>query len=172
MPTENRNHPDDHDAIERLHQQYVGKVERLSDDLMVFQDTAYAMGLERGKRLEAARADELQQRLTAAEQRADTATSLVQRYVANFDTEIQYHEDIAPNDLEHDQVLKEMREFLGVFRPADAGGDPCAAIGCTDPRTPGTLFCEWHQSVRSRFATASPTNEQLAYMMQRDGEQQ
>ncbi|WLH42065.1 DUF4406 domain-containing protein [Pseudomonas sp. FP2254] len=51
MPTENRNHPDDHDAIERLHQHYVGKVERFSDDLMVFQDAAYAMGLERGKKL-------------------------------------------------------------------------------------------------------------------------
>lgn len=51
MPTENRNHPDDHDAIERLHQQYVGKVERFSDDLMTFQDAAYAMGLQRGKHL-------------------------------------------------------------------------------------------------------------------------
>jgi hypothetical protein len=51
MPTENRNHPDDHAAIERLHQQYVGKIERFSDDLMVFQDEAYAMGLDRGKQL-------------------------------------------------------------------------------------------------------------------------
>ena len=119
-----------------------------------------------------AREQALQQRLTAADERADMATSLIQRIVANFDTEIEFHEDVEPNELEHDQVLKEMREFLGVFRPADAGGDPCAAIGCTGPRTPGTLFCEWHQSVRSRFATASPTNEQLAYMMQRDGEQQ
>lgn len=123
MPTENQNHPADQDAIERLHQQYVGKVERFSDDLMVFQDTAYAMGLERGKQLEAARAEELQHRLAAAEQQADTATSLVQRYAANFDIEIQYHEDIAPNDLEHDQVLTEMREFLSVFRPAEVGGD-------------------------------------------------
>lgn len=51
MPNENRNHPDDHAAIERLHQQYVGKIERFSDDLMVFQDEAYAMGLARGKQL-------------------------------------------------------------------------------------------------------------------------
>ncbi|SDB54130.1 DUF4406 domain-containing protein [Pseudomonas sp. NFACC13-1] len=48
MPTENRNHPDDRHAIENLHQQYVGKIERFSDDLIVFQDKAYAMGLERG----------------------------------------------------------------------------------------------------------------------------
>lgn len=54
MPTENRNHPDDHAAIESLHQQYVGKIERFSDDLMAFQDRAYAMGLERGKMLAAA----------------------------------------------------------------------------------------------------------------------
>lgn len=51
MPTENRNHPEDHAAIERLRQQYVGKIERFSDDLMVFQDAAYAMGLDRGAEL-------------------------------------------------------------------------------------------------------------------------
>ena len=51
MPTENRNHPEDHAAIERLHQQYVGKTERFSDELMVFQDAAYAMGLDRGAEL-------------------------------------------------------------------------------------------------------------------------
>lgn len=51
MPSENRNHPDDHAAIERLHQQYVGKIERFSDELMVFQDAAYAMGLDRGAEL-------------------------------------------------------------------------------------------------------------------------
>ena len=51
MPTENRNHPEDHAAIERLHQQYVGKIERFSDELMVFQDAAYAMGLNRGAEL-------------------------------------------------------------------------------------------------------------------------
>lgn len=54
MPTENRNHPEDQHAIERLHQQYVGKIERFSDDLMVFQDAAYAMGLDRGAQLAAA----------------------------------------------------------------------------------------------------------------------
>ena len=51
MPTENRNHPEDHAAIERLHQNYVGKIERFSDELMTFQDAAYAMGLDRGKKL-------------------------------------------------------------------------------------------------------------------------
>lgn len=51
MPAENRNHPADHAAIESLHQQYAGKIERFSDDLMVFQDTAYAMGLDRGAQL-------------------------------------------------------------------------------------------------------------------------
>jgi hypothetical protein len=56
--------------------------------------------------------DALQQRLNAADQRNDTATSLIQRMVANFDTEIRYHEDLEPNDLEHDLVLSEMREFL------------------------------------------------------------
>lgn len=51
MPTENRNHPEDHAAIERLHQQYVGKIDRFSDELKVFQDAAYAMGLGRGAEL-------------------------------------------------------------------------------------------------------------------------
>lgn len=48
MLSQNRNHPDDRHAIENLHQQYVGKIESFSDDLIVFQDKAYAMGLERG----------------------------------------------------------------------------------------------------------------------------
>jgi hypothetical protein len=56
--------------------------------------------------------DALQQRLNAADQLNDTATSLIRRMVANFDTEIRYHEDVEPNDLEHDLVLSEMREFL------------------------------------------------------------
>ena len=67
----------------------------------------------RGKHAQAIRErDALQQRLTAADERADTATSLIQRIVANFDSEIECHEDVEPNDLEHDQVLSEMREFL------------------------------------------------------------
>lgn len=49
MPTQNRNHPEVHAAIERLHHKYVGKIERFSDELMTFQDAAYAMGLDRGK---------------------------------------------------------------------------------------------------------------------------
>ena len=53
MPKENRNHPDDHQAIERLHQEYIGKIERFSDEPMTFQDSAYAMGLDRGKQLAA-----------------------------------------------------------------------------------------------------------------------
>lgn len=53
MTKENRNHPDDHQAIERLHQQYVGKLKLFSDELMKFQVSAYAMGLDRGKQLAA-----------------------------------------------------------------------------------------------------------------------
>lgn len=56
--------------------------------------------------------DALQERLNAADQRNDTGTSLIQRMVANFDTEIRYYDDVEPNDLEHDLVLSEMREFL------------------------------------------------------------
>jgi hypothetical protein len=47
MPTENRNHPDDQHAIERLHQRYVDKVDRFSEELIVFQDQACAMGFDR-----------------------------------------------------------------------------------------------------------------------------
>lgn len=45
MPAENRNHPDDRHAIENLHQQHA---ERFSDQLIAFQDQAYAMGMNRG----------------------------------------------------------------------------------------------------------------------------
>ena len=69
------------------------------------------------------RADALQALLTAADERADTATSLIQRIVANFDTEIECYEDIAPNDLEHDQVLAEMRLFLAALKPAEGDRD-------------------------------------------------
>lgn len=48
MPTENQNHPDDIAAIGQLHSQYVAKLDGLNDDLMIFQDAAYAMGLARG----------------------------------------------------------------------------------------------------------------------------
>ncbi|WP_256732797.1 DUF4406 domain-containing protein [Pseudomonas sp. P7548] len=51
MPTENLNHPEDHAAIERLHQNDVGKIERFSDELMTFQDATYAMGLDLGKKI-------------------------------------------------------------------------------------------------------------------------
>ncbi|WLH82535.1 hypothetical protein [Pseudomonas sp. FP2338] len=66
----------------------------------------------------------LQQRLTAADERADIATSLIQRIVANFDNEIECHEDVEPNDLEHDQVLTEMREFLSP-KDSDWRMNPC-----------------------------------------------
>lgn len=71
-----------------------------------------------------AREQALQQRLTAEDERADKATSLIQRIVANFDTEIECHEDVEPNDLEHDQVLTEMREFLSP-KDADWRMNPC-----------------------------------------------
>jgi hypothetical protein len=87
-----------------------------------FKDEAHTDGMLRvryGKEIDA-----LQQRLTAADERADTATSLIHRIVANFDTEIKYHEDVEPNDLEHDQVLTEMREFLNT-KDADWRMNPC-----------------------------------------------
>lgn len=48
----------------------------------------------------------------------------------------------------------------------------CACPGCEQPRAVGRLFCEPHRSVDGRFRGGPLTNEQLAYMMQRDGEQQ
>lgn len=74
--------------------------------------------------------DALQALLTAADERADTATSLIQRIVANFDTEIEFHEDVEPNDLEHDQVLADMRVFLGALKPAEAAKDEHVCTGC------------------------------------------
>ena len=77
-----------------------------------------------------AREQALQALLTAADERADTATSLVQRYVDNFDTEIEFYEDIQPNDLEHDQVLAEMRVFLAGLKPAEPAKDEHVCTGC------------------------------------------
>ncbi|KIQ57771.1 hypothetical protein RL74_19165, partial [Pseudomonas fluorescens] len=48
MLAETRNHPDDRHAIENLHQQHS---ERFSDQLIAFQDRAYAMGLDRGAQI-------------------------------------------------------------------------------------------------------------------------
>lgn len=49
----------------------------------------------------------------------------------------------------------------------------CACPGCDQRRAVGKLFCALHRSVDSRVHRAfSTSNEQLAYMMQRDGEQQ
>jgi hypothetical protein len=49
----------------------------------------------------------------------------------------------------------------------------CAsAEPCQNYREPGKLFCGTHSSVESRFRGSPITNEQLSYMMQRDGEQQ
>lgn len=79
--------------------------------------------IDRLNELHRKRMAEIGRRLTAADERADTATSLIQRIVANFDTEIEFHEDVAPNDLEHDQVLAEMRVFLAALKPAEGGGD-------------------------------------------------
>ena len=69
------------------------------------------------------RVRELEALLTAADERADVAASLIQRYVANFDTEIECYEDIQPNDLEHDQVLTDMRGFLAALKPSEGGSD-------------------------------------------------
>lgn len=74
--------------------------------------------------------DALQALLTAADERAYTATSLIQRIVANFDTEIEFHEDVEPNDLEHDQVLADMRVFLAALKPAEPAKDEHVCTGC------------------------------------------
>ncbi|MFA7945233.1 hypothetical protein ACEK06_22695 [Pseudomonas brenneri] len=100
--------------------------------------------------------DALQQRLTAADERADTATSLIQRIVANFDTEIEFHEDVEPNDLEHDQVLAEMRVFLDTLKPAESSGKPCACPGCDSPRRANSPFCVAHRSAKSRTRGQAP----------------
>lgn len=42
------NHPEDQASIEAMHQQYVSKLDALNDDLMNFQDDAYALGRSRG----------------------------------------------------------------------------------------------------------------------------
>lgn len=48
----------------------------------------------------------------------------------------------------------------------------CACPNCEQPREAGKLFCAPHRSVGSRFLGGPITNERLAYMMRRDGEQQ
>ena len=86
--------------------------EREALQLLLNQRDEQVESLERQRESELRNGQDLQRRMTAADERADTATSLIQRIVANFDTDIECHEDVEPNDLEHDQVLSEMREFL------------------------------------------------------------
>ncbi|MBJ2290715.1 hypothetical protein JFT44_12295 [Pseudomonas sp. MF5691] len=115
----------------------------------------------------------LQALLTAADERADTATSLIQRIVANFDTEIEFHEDVEPNDLEHDQVMAEMRVFLAALKPAESSGKPCACPGCDSPRRANSPFCVSHRSAKNRTRGQDPlTAEGLEWLMQNDGLQQ
>ena len=120
-----------------------------------------------------AREQALQQRLTAADERADMATSLIQRIVANFDTEIECHEDVEPNDFEHDQVLTDMRVFLAALKPAESSGKPCACPGCDSERRANSPFCAAHRSAKSRTRGQDPlTAEGLEWLMQNDGLQQ
>ena len=115
--------------------------------------------------------EQLQRDLNAADERADTATSLIRRIGANFDTEIVLHEDVAPNDLEHDQVLAEMREFLGALKPAEGDGKPCACPGCDSARRASSPFCVAHRSAKSRTRGQDPlTADGLEWLMQNDGE--
>lgn len=115
----------------------------------------------------------LQQRLAAADERANMATSLIQRIVANFDTEIEFHEDVEPNDLEHDQVLTDMRVLLAALKPAESSGKPCACPGCDSPRRENSPFCAAHRSAKSRTRGQAPlTADGLEWLMQNDGLQQ
>lgn len=59
------------------------------------------------------------------------------------------------------------RQVVGVVCAASVGGVHCQSI-----REPGSLFCGRHRSADSRQKRAPLTNEGLAFMMQRDGEQQ
>ena len=101
----------DHDRVTAERDAALGREAALQEELKVSM-LDHKNTTDAGARAMAER-DALQQRLTAADERADTATSLIRRIVANFDTEIECHEDVEPNELEHDQVLAEMREFLG-----------------------------------------------------------
>lgn len=42
------NHPEDRASIEAMHQKYVSNLDDLRDELMNFQDDAYALGRSRG----------------------------------------------------------------------------------------------------------------------------
>ena len=52
----------------------------------------------------------------------------------------------------------------------------CAAriqgLDCKRPRAKDSLFCGQHAYASNRIVLVQHTNESLAYMMQRDGEQQ
>jgi hypothetical protein len=58
-------------------------------------------------------------------------------------------------------------KVTGVVCAASVGGVHCQAI-----RADGSLFCGQHRHADSRQKRAPLTNEALAFMMQRDGEQQ
>lgn len=92
------NHPEDQASIEAMHQRYVSKLDALNDDLMNFQDDAYALGRSRGlKEGEERRVDMLK---ALAEARDVIATALKSSAPDWFktDAEIAQHVTIARID--------------------------------------------------------------------------
>lgn len=92
------NHPEDQASIEAMHQRYVSKLDALNDDLMNFQDDAYALGRSRGlKEGQQMRVDMLK---ALAEARDVIATALKSSAPDWFktDSEIAQHVTIARID--------------------------------------------------------------------------
>ena len=77
-------HPDDTDAVEKLHARFLSD-NNLNDRLIEFQDAAYAMGRARGLLDAERQVGELREQLYNAESDARNASALLAEVVEWFD---------------------------------------------------------------------------------------
>lgn len=85
------NHPDDQGAIEKLHVEFINRFDRVNDDLMTFQDKAYAMGRARGLFDAALQVEKLREQLAeviAALEASQTALCAVACLAPQHRTEV------------------------------------------------------------------------------------
>lgn len=100
---------------------------------------------------------ELQKRLTAADERADVLEGLL-RLLA---------------ELPGVRTSGMWERVVAALKPAEAGGKPCACPGCDSPRRANSPFCVAHRSAKSRTRGQDPlTADGLGWLMQNDGLQQ
>ena len=147
-------------------------------------DEATRLFLDAAERCVAAerREKELQQRLTAADERADRLEQALKFYADGdhllladpdaWDTcsgePVNFlHDDAGTASVEDGSIAK------AALKPVESSGKPCACPGCDSPRCANSPFCVAHRSAKSRTRGQDPlTADGLEWLTQNDGYQQ